>query len=110
MVAFLLVDIRSGRRGRATMAQQAPLKYAFYIPATPEKAWEGFVSAESNRVMSLGAEFQAELKPCGQLAWVGAADGKTMPDVQGKVLRFGWPRILSRLKTLLETRKTFKPY
>ncbi len=30
------------------MAHQAPLKYIFYIAATPEKVWEGFVSRESN--------------------------------------------------------------
>jgi len=34
------------------MAHQAPLKYIFYIAATPEKVWEGFVSRESN--LSLG--------------------------------------------------------
>jgi uncharacterized protein YndB with AHSA1/START domain len=146
------------------MAQQAPLKYVFYIAATPEKVWEGFVSPESNRIIFGGAEFRADLKPGGSLAWVGAGpDGKPIAFVQGKVLRFdppkvfqytfamgqndkpsratielvpeteatkvtvthdewaeddttyaacadGWPRILSRLKTLLETGKTFKPH
>ena len=146
------------------MAQQAPLKYVFYIAATPEKVWDGFVSQESNRIIFGGADFQAELKPGGALAWVGAGpDGKPMSYVHGKVLRVeapklfqytfqmaqsgkpsratielvpeteatkvtvthdewaeddptyaacadGWPRILSRLKTLLETGKTFKPH
>ena len=146
------------------MAQQAPLRYVFYIAATPEKVWDGFVSRESNRIIFAGAEFQADFKPGGQLAWVGPGpEGKTVTYVRGTVLRFdppnvfqytfamgqnekasratielvpeteatkvtvthedwadddtsyaacadGWPRILSRLKTLLETGKTFKPY
>jgi uncharacterized protein YndB with AHSA1/START domain len=149
---------------QSIMAHQAPLKYVFYIAATPEKAWEGFVSRESNRIIFSGAELQADFKPGGSLAWVGAGpDGKPMTYVRGKVLRFeppkvfqytfamgqndkasratielvpeteatkvtvthdewaeddptyaacadGWPRILSRLKTLLETGKTFKPH
>jgi uncharacterized protein YndB with AHSA1/START domain len=146
------------------MAQQPPLKFIFYIAAAPEKVWEGFVSPESNRIIFGGAEFQAELKTGGSLAWVGPGpDGKPMNYVHGKVLRCeppkvfqytfamaqndkpsratielvpeteatkvtvthdewaeddttyaacadGWPRILSRLKTLLETGKTFKPH
>ncbi len=146
------------------MADQAPLKYVFYIAAPPEKVWEGFVSAESNRIIFSGAEFQADLKPGGEMAWVGLGpDGKPMSYVHGKILRLepprvfqytfatgqnnrtsrvtielvpeteatqvtvthdgwaeddttynasadGWPRILSRLKTLLETGKTFKPH
>lgn len=146
------------------MAQQAPLRYVFYIAATPEKVWDGFVSRESNRIIFAGAEFQADFKPGGQLAWRGRGpDGKTVTYVRGIVLRFdaprvfqytfamgqsekasratievvpeteatkvtvthddwadddnsyaacadGWPRILSRLKTLLETGKTFNPH
>jgi hypothetical protein len=53
------------------MALQAPLKYVFYIAATPEKVWEGFVSRESNRIIFSGAKFQADFKP-GAIAWVGA--------------------------------------
>jgi uncharacterized protein YndB with AHSA1/START domain len=146
------------------MAHQAPLKYVFYIAATPEKVWDGFLSRESNRIIFGGAEFQAELTPGGSIAWVGpGADGKPTEYVRGKVLRCeqpkvfqytfamgqndkasramielvpeseatqvtvthdewaeddptyaacadGWPRILSRLKTLIETGKTFKPH
>jgi hypothetical protein len=67
------------------MAHQAPLKYIFYIAATPEKVWEGFVSRESNRIIFSGAEFQADFKPGGLLAWVGAGpDGKPMAYVRGK--------------------------
>ena len=145
------------------MGQQAPLNYVFYIAATPQKVWEGFVSAESNRII-FSAEFQADLKPGGVMAWVGPGpDGKPMTYVHGKVVRVeppkflqytfamgqndkasrvtlglaaeteatkvtvthdewaegdstyascadGWPRILSRLKTLIETGKTFKPH
>ncbi len=143
---------------------QTPLKFVFYMAATPEKVWDGFVSAESNRIIFAGADFQAELKPGGSLAWVGPGpDGKPMSYVRGKVLQCdrpkllqytfamaqsekfsratielvpeseatkvtvthdqwadddptysatadGWPRVLSRLKTLLETGKTFKPH
>jgi uncharacterized protein YndB with AHSA1/START domain len=146
------------------MVHQTPLKYVFYIAATPEKVWEGLVSREPNCIIFSGAELQADFKPGGVLAWVGAGpDGKPETYVRGKVLRFepprvfqytfaigqndqasratielvpeteatkvtvthdewvvddpayvscsdGWPRILSRLKTLLETGKTFKPH
>src|SRR2546422_7559124 len=67
------------------MAHQAPLKYIFYIAATPEKVWEGFVSRESNRIIFSGAELQADFKPGGLLAWVGAGpDGKPMTYVRGR--------------------------
>jgi uncharacterized protein YndB with AHSA1/START domain len=146
------------------MANPAPLNYVIYIAATPEKVWDGFVSAESNRILFMGAELESEWKPGGAMAWVGPGpDGKPMKYVHGKVLRFdppktleytftmgqsdkasrvsvalvpeteatkvtvthdewaeddsgyaatadGWPRILSRLKTLIETGKTFKPH
>jgi uncharacterized protein YndB with AHSA1/START domain len=146
------------------MPHQPPLKFVFYIAAPPEKVWEGFVSAESNRIIFAGGDFQADLKPGGALAWIGPGpDGKPMTYVHGKILQCqppkifqytfamgqnektsramielvpeteatkvtvthdewgeddssyaacadGWPRILSRLKTLLETGKTFKPH
>src|SRR5437879_6915959 len=76
------------------MAHQAPLKFIFYIAATPEKVWEGFVSRESNRVIFSGAELQADFKPGGLLAWVGTGpDGKPMTYVRGKVLRFEPPKV-----------------
>jgi uncharacterized protein YndB with AHSA1/START domain len=150
------------------LADQPPLKYVFYIAATPEKVWEGFVSPESNRIIFQGAEIEADLKPGVSIAWTGPGpDGKPMKYVHGKVLHSeppkllqytfemgamgssgkasratvelvpeteatkvtvthdewaeddtatyaasaeGWPRILSRLKTLIETGKTFKPH
>jgi uncharacterized protein YndB with AHSA1/START domain len=146
------------------MAQQAPLNFVFYIAAPPEKVWEGFVSPESNRVIFMGAELEAHLKPGGSMNWVGTGpDGKRISYVHGEVLRSepprllqytfavgpsskfsrvtielvpeteatrvsithdqwaeddsayassadGWPRILSRLKTLIETGKTFRPH
>src|SRR5947207_4887932 len=82
------------------MAHQAPLKYIFYIAATPEKVWEGFVSRESNRIIFSGAELQADFKPGGLLAWVGAGpDGKPMTYVRGKVLRFEVDRKSTRLNS-----------
>ncbi len=146
------------------MANPTPLSYVIYIAAPPEKVWEGFVSKESNRVLFMGAELEAEWKAGGSMAWVGPGpDGKLIKYVHGDVLRFdppkvlqysfamgqgdttsrvtvelvpeteatkvtvthdqwaetdsayaatadGWPRILSRLKTLIETGKTFKPH
>ncbi len=146
------------------MPNPTPLSYVIYIAATPEKVWDGFVSAESNRILFMGAELEAEWKPGGSMAWVGPGpDGKQVKYVHGKVLHFdppktlqytfemgqsgkasrvsvelvpeteatkvtvthdqwaeddsgyattadGWPRILSRLKTLIETGKTFKPH
>lgn len=146
------------------MAEQTPLHFVFYIAAPPEKVWEGFVSVESNRVLFMGAELEAELRPGGPMNWVGPGpDGKQTAYVRGEVLQSypprllqytfsmgsssnisrvtvelvpeseatkvsvthdqwaegdaayassadGWPRILSRLKTLIETGKTFKPH
>ena len=146
------------------MAHREPLKYVFYFAASPEKVWDGFVSAESNRVIFTGAELKTDLKPGSSIEWVGPGpDGKPMAYVHGEVLQVdaprllqytfamgpnqkmsratielvpeseatqvtvvhdewadddptyaacadGWPRILSRLKTLIETGKTFKPH
>jgi uncharacterized protein YndB with AHSA1/START domain len=146
------------------VSEQTPLHFVFYIAAPPEKVWEGFVSPESNRILFMGAEFEADLKPGGSMNWVGTgADGKRTTYVRGEVLQSdpprllqytfaigtstnvsrvtlelvpeseatkvsvthdqwaegdtaytstadGWPRILSRLKTLIETGKTFKPH
>ena len=146
------------------MAEQTPLHFVYYFAAPPEKVWEGFVSPESNRIIFMGAELEADLKPGGSMDWVGTApDGKRVTYVHGEVLRSepprlllytfamgpsgkasrvtmelvpeteatkvsvthdqwaeddatytatadGWPRILSRLKTLIETGKTFKPH
>ncbi|HEV2578171.1 MAG TPA: SRPBCC domain-containing protein [Acidobacteriaceae bacterium] len=146
------------------MAEQPPLEFVFYIAAPAEKVWEGFTSAESNRVLFMGATLEAELKPGGSMNWVGTGpDGKHVTFVRGEVIKAerpkllqytfamgdfsrasrvtveltqeseatqvvvthdrwaeedktsaatadGWPRILSRMKTLIETGKTFKPH
>jgi uncharacterized protein YndB with AHSA1/START domain len=146
------------------MAEPLPLQFVFYFATTPEKVWEGFVSPESNRVIFMGSELQADLRPGGSMQWVGTgSDGKPMIYVQSEILQYeppkllqytfalgpsgkrsrvtvklvpeteatqvtvthdnwaeddngyaacadGWPRILSRLKTLLETGKTFRPH
>ena len=71
------------------MAHQAPLNYVFYIAATPEKVWAGFVSPECNRILFMGAELKADFRPGGSIAWVGpGSDGKPVAYVHGKVLRF----------------------
>ena len=55
------------------MAEQAPLKFVFYIAAPAEKVWDGFVSPESNRVL-FGADLEADLKPGGR--WRGWERGQ----------------------------------
>ena len=146
------------------MTEQTPLHFVYYIAAPPDKVWEGFVSAESNRIIFAGADLEVELKPGGPMNWAGPGpDGKRINYVRGEVLQAeppkllqytfalgssdknsrvtielvaeteatrvsvthdrwaeddngyascadGWPRILSRLKTLIETGKTFKPH
>jgi len=145
------------------MAHQAPLKYIFYIAATAEKVWEGFVSRESNRIIFSGAELQVDFKPVacshgwrgtrwqahdlrprkvvrfeppkvfqytfamGQNDKASRATIELVPETEATKVTVthdewaeddptyaacadGWPRILSRLKTLLETGKTFKPH
>lgn len=146
------------------MAAPPPLMFTFYIADPPEKVWEGFVSPEANRAIFAGADFEADLRRGGSIAWAGSGpDGKIIPYVHGTILRCeppsvlqytfatglagnasrvtieltpeteavkvqvthdewaeddknyascadGWPRILSRLKTLIETGKTFKPH
>jgi uncharacterized protein YndB with AHSA1/START domain len=141
-----------------------PLIFTYYIAASPEKVWDGFISKEANQKIFMGADFEIDLKPGGAMNWSGPGkDGKPMHYVTGQVLRAeapklleykfgmgdgavmsrvkieltpeteavkvvvtnddwadddpaysqnadGWPRILSRLKTLLETGKTFKPH
>jgi uncharacterized protein YndB with AHSA1/START domain len=143
---------------------KAPLRFTFYIAAPIEKVWDGFVSREANRTIFMGAEFDVDLRPGGEMSWSGPGkDGKPMRYVTGEVLSVeaptlleykfgmgdgtmmskvrveltpeteavkvvvtndgfaeddpgyeqnaeGWPRILSRLKTLLETGKTFRPH
>ena len=55
------------------MADQAPLKYVFYIAATPEKVWEGFVSKESNRIIFWAPNFKRILSLVAyRMGWPGA--------------------------------------
>lgn len=147
-----------------TTPREVALHYVFYIAVKPEQLWEGWVSRESNRVIFAGADFQADLRAGGSMAWIAPGpDGKPVTAVKGEILQYerpkilqytfqlgqsalksrvtvelepeseatkisvthdewaegdpahafcadGWPRILSRLKTLLETGKTFKPH
>ena len=39
-----------------------PLTFVFYVAVKPEKLWEGLFSAESNRIIFAGADFEADLK------------------------------------------------
>ena len=141
-----------------------PLIFIYYIAAPVEKVWDGFVSKEANKTIFMGADFQVDLRPGGEMTWSGPGpDGRPVRYVTGEVLRVepprlleyrfgmgegtvtsrvtveltpeteavkvvvtnddwqeddpaytqnadGWPRILSRLKTLLETGKTFRPH
>lgn len=141
-----------------------PLRFVFYFAVKPEKLWDGLFGPESNRIIFAGADFEADLRPGGEMNWIGPGpDGKPTVLVKGEVLRSeppelleytfqlgqgpfksrvtaelepeteatkltithdqwnekdpayafcsdGWPRILSRLKTLLETGKTFRPH
>ena len=141
-----------------------PLRFVTYIAVKPEQVWDGFVSAESNRIIFTGADFEADLRSGGSMRWIGhGSDGKPHPLVTAEILHYqpprnlqytfqlgesplksrvtieldpeteatktsvkhdqwtewdqayefcadGWPRILSRLKTLLETGKTFNPH
>jgi uncharacterized protein YndB with AHSA1/START domain len=143
---------------------KAPLIFTYYIAASLEKVWDGFVSKDANQKIFMGADFEVDLKPGGAMTWSGPGkDGKPARYVTGKVLQAepprlleykfgmgdgavmsrvkveltpeteavrvvvtnddwadddptyaqnadGWPRILSRLKTLLETGKTFRPH
>jgi uncharacterized protein YndB with AHSA1/START domain len=143
---------------------KAPLTFTFYIAASIEKVWNGFVSKEVNQTIFMGADFDVDLRPGGTMTWSGPGkDGKPTRYVTGQVLKVeapklleykfgmgdgavmsrvkieltpeseavkvvvtndefeeddpayaqnadGWPRILSRLKTLLETGKTFRPH
>jgi uncharacterized protein YndB with AHSA1/START domain len=78
------------------MAHQAQLNYVYYIAAPPERVWEGFVSPESNRILFMGAELQADFRPGGSMAWVGPGpDGKPVAYVHGKVLRFEPPKLFA---------------
>jgi uncharacterized protein YndB with AHSA1/START domain len=141
-----------------------PLVYTYYIAASIEKVWEGFVSKEANQKIFMGADFEVELVPGGSMTWSGPGkDGNPTRYVTGRLIKVdhprlleyefgmgmgdsmshvrieltpkseavkvlvtndgwseddpayaqnaeGWPRILSRLKTLLETGKTFRPH
>lgn len=76
------------------MAQPTPLYFVFYIAASAEKVWEGFVSKESNRAI-FSAELEAELKPGGSMSWFGTApDGTRNVFVHGGVPKSDPPKLL----------------
>lgn len=47
---------------RCDMAKP-PLTFTFYIAASIDKVWEGFVSAEAKRTIFMGADFDVDLRP-----------------------------------------------
>ena len=75
------------------MAKPA-LVFTYYIAASIEKVWEGFVSKEANRTIFMGADFELDLKPGGLMAWSGPGkDGKPMRYVTGRVLTADAPQL-----------------
>ena len=89
------------------MAQNPPLQFVFYIAATPEAVWEGFVSPESNRIIFGGAELEVDLKPGGPMNWVGTgADGKRSTYVRGEVLQARQPSLLQYTFAIGSSEKT----
>jgi uncharacterized protein YndB with AHSA1/START domain len=77
------------------MPVPAPLVFTFYIAASPEKVWDGFVSKEANRAIFMGADFDVDLKPGGRMAWTGPGpEGKTVTYVHGEVLEADAPKLL----------------
>src|SRR3979409_2493637 len=71
-----------------------PLSFTFYIAASPEKVWDGFVSKEANQKIFLGADFEADLTPGGAMTWSGPGkDGKPTRYVTGEVLRVEAPTL-----------------
>src|ERR1700747_2759747 len=77
------------------MAEPVPLQFVFYIAATPEKVWEGFVSPEANRTIFMGAELGAYLHPGGYMNWVGpGSEGKPSIYVRSKILQYEPAKLL----------------
>src|ERR1700757_2732831 len=77
------------------MAEQTPLHFVYYFAAPLHKVWEGFVSPESNRIIFMGVELEADLKPGGSMNWVGTTpDGKRVTYVHGEVLQSEPPKLL----------------
>src|SRR5712664_1977955 len=114
-----LVTLPQGNFSGDIMADRAPLSYVIYIAAPPEKVWDGFVSPESNRILFMGAELEAEWKAGGSMAWMGQGDTTSrvtvelVPETEATKVTVthdqwaetdsayaatadGWPRILSR--------------
>ena len=72
-----------------------PLVFTFYIAASIEKVWNGFVSQESNRAIFMGADFHVDLEPGGAMTWSGPGkDGRPTRYVTGEVLRVNAPTLL----------------
>jgi uncharacterized protein YndB with AHSA1/START domain len=65
-----------------------PLRFVFYFAVKPEKVWDGLLSRESNRIIFMGADFEADVKPGGSMKWIGPGpDGKPAKLVSGEILQ-----------------------
>ena len=88
------------------MSEPLPLQFVYYIAATPEKVWEGFVSSEANRTIFMGAEFEADLKPGGYMRWVGPGpDGKPTIYVRSEILHYEPAQLLQYTFALGQSEK-----
>src|SRR3954447_6971301 len=69
-----------------------PLIFTFYIAASIDKVWNGFVSKEANRTIFMGADFEVDLKPGGAMTWSGPGkDGQRMRYVTGEIVNVEEP-------------------
>src|SRR5215475_4917222 len=89
--------------------------YVTYIGTTPEKLWEALLSPEFTKAYWFGVTLESEwqkgspwkmrfvdgkITDSGEVVEIDKPDSKLIEAVSG-----GWPRILSNLKSLLETGK-----
>ena len=75
--------------------EKAPLIFTYYIAAPVEKVWDGFISKDANQQIFMGADFEVELRPGGEMTWSEPGkDGKPMRYVTGEVLRVEPPKLL----------------
>jgi uncharacterized protein YndB with AHSA1/START domain len=66
----------------------SPLVFTYYIAAPIEKVWDGFVSKETNATIFMGADFNVDLTPDGEMTWSGPGkDGQPTRYVTGRVIK-----------------------
>ena len=75
------------------------LIFTFYIAASIEKVWNGFVSKETNQAIFMGADFEVDLRPGGAMTWSGPGkDGQRTRYVTGQVLAVDVPTRLGTVR------------